>query len=270
MSGPDNFSVCVRRTRRNVLKIGAIFAPAVLAKAKPARAATGVCGSSIGPLLCKCFLKGTKIRTVVNGYEKVEDLAVGDFLPTMFGGLRPIEWIGRYSLEKNDLSEGWAKEALPVRIKRSALAPDVPHDDLYVTRTHALFIDGVLVSAESLINDTTITLFEAREYHKLEYFHIKLESHDVIYAENAPVETLLNVGDTAVNFGEYVRNYGSPKTDEAPCAPLISYGGGRRELKSRLRSAVSPWTDSRGQFEVIRDRLEERGIALFRQREPAL
>ena len=33
-----------------------------------------------------CFLKGTKIQTV-EGERKVEDLAIGDLLPTMFGGL---------------------------------------------------------------------------------------------------------------------------------------------------------------------------------------
>jgi Hint domain len=77
----------------------------------------------------------------------------------------------------------WVKDALPVRIARSALAPNVPHTDLYVTRGHSLLIDGVLVPAEVLINGTTITRYEAREYDELEFFHIKLESHDVVYAE---------------------------------------------------------------------------------------
>ena len=159
------------------------------------------------------------------------------------------------------------KEALPVRIARSAIAPNVPHDDLYVTREHALFIDGLLVSARLLINDTTITVYEAREYDELEYFHIKLESHDVIYAEGAPVETLVNVDEGAVNFAEYFRRFGSPKTEEASCARRVSYVGRRSELKSRIRSAVSPWFDRREQFDVIRDRLEERGAVLSRQSE---
>ena len=129
-----------------------------------------------------CFLKGTKIQTA-EGERKVEDLAIGDLLPTMFGGLRPVQWIGRYPIRRSDPSKPWVKDALPVRIARSALAPDVPHSDLYVTRGHSLLIDGVLVPAEVLINGTTITRYEAREYDELEFFHIKLESHDVIYAE---------------------------------------------------------------------------------------
>jgi hypothetical protein len=57
-----------------------------------------------------------------------------------------------------------------------------------------------------LINGTTITRYEAREYDELEFFHIKLESHDVIYAEGVPAETLLNVEESAVNFAEYLAN----------------------------------------------------------------
>ena len=79
-----------------------------------------------------CFLKGTSILTA-NGERRIEDLAIGDLLPTMFGGLRPIQWIGRYPRKKSDPSKPWVKDALPVRIARSALAPNVPHADLYVT-----------------------------------------------------------------------------------------------------------------------------------------
>jgi hypothetical protein len=34
-------------------------------------------------------------------------------------------------------------------------------------------------------------------------------------------------------------------------------------MMSRVRSALSPWADYRRKLDVIRDRLEERGIALF-------
>ena len=209
-----------------------------------------------------CFLKGTTIRTV-SGDRKIEDLAIGELLPTMFGGLRPIQWIGRYPIKKSDPSKPWVKDALPVRIARSALAPNVPHADLYVTRGHSLLIDGVLVPAEVLINGTTITRYEAREYDELEFFHIKLESHDVIYAEGVPAETLLNVEESAVNFAEYLRRYGTAATDEDRCAPHIHIWGGRIELMSRVRSALSPWIDLRNRADVVRDQLEERGFVEF-------
>jgi Hint domain len=267
----ENLSVRAQRTRRNILKMGTLLAPAVLAKAVLARAnaaptaVSGVCAAAVG---CKCFLKGTKIQTT-EGERKVEDLASGDLLPTMFGGPRPVQWIGRYSIKRSHPSKPWVRDALPVRIARSALAPNVPKADLYVTATHALLIDGVLAPAEMLINGKTIKRFAAREYDELEFFHVKLRSHDVIFAEGAPVETLLEVNESAVNFADYLRQYGTPATEEARCAPHVDFGGRVGELKSRMRSATSLWVDLRQRADVLRDRLEERAIALFPQSEPA-
>ena len=186
-------------------------------------------------------------------------------MPTLFGELRPIHWVSRYAHKKSDPAKPWAGYARPVRIARSALGPDVPHADLFVASGHALFIDGVLVPAGDLINGTTITLYAADEFDELECFHIKLEAHDVIYAEGAQCETLLTVRETASNFAEYFRLYGAPNAEEVCCAPLLYYKGRRGQIKSRLRSAVSPWFDFREKIDVIRDRLEERGIALCEQ-----
>jgi Hint domain len=199
-------------------------------------------------------VEGTKILTA-KGERKIEDLRTGDMLPTMFGGLRPVQWIGRYPFKKSDPSKAWVKDALPVRIGRSALAPNVPHTDLYVTALHSVLFDGVLVPAEMLINGATIARHEPGG-DELEFCHIKLESHDVVYAEGVPAETLLTVEESAVNFAEYLRQYGAPAT-EARCAPYVHIQGGRVELMSRLRSAISPWIDLRDRADVVRDRLEE-------------
>ena len=257
-------SATEKRTRRNMIKMGAILgsagAAAVLTKVHPARAKDKD--------KANCLLPGTNILTAT-GERKVEDLAVGDLLPTVFAGIRPIQWIGLYPIKKSDPSRPWVEEALPVRVARSGLASDVPHADLYVTGWHALLVDGLLVPACCLINGTTIRRHEALDADELEFFHIKFESHDAIYAEGAPVETLLSVDERAVNFAEYFRLYGVPETEETPCAPRVSYGGRRGELKSRIRSAISPWFDRREPIDMIRDRLEERGIALSRQSEAA-
>ena len=251
-----------QRTRRNMMKMGIVLTSSAVARANSAHAAnlSVVCNTPAARnFLCNCFLKGTKIRTA-EGERKIEDLAIGDLLPTMFSGLRPVQWIGRYPFRKSDPSKPWVKDALPVRIARSALAPNVPHSDLYVTAGHCMLVDGVFAPAEMLINGTTITRYEACEYDELEYFHIKLESHDVVFAEGAPSETLFYVDESAVNFAEYLRRYGAPATEEARCAPLVHIGGGRDELKSRLRSALSPWIDLRDRADVVRDQLEERGL----------
>jgi hypothetical protein len=193
---------------------------------------------------------------------------VGDLLPTFFGKIRPIQWIGRYPFKRSDPAKPWVKDILPVRIARSALGHDVPQTDLYITRAHALLIDGVLVPVCSLLNGTTITLYDAREHDALEYFHIKLERHDVIYAEAAPCETLFDIDENAINFAEYFRQYGPPVVEETRCAPLLNFiNGGRLAIKSRFRSALSPWIDRRQKIDIIRDQIEERGIALLRKLE---
>lgn len=259
MNNLEHFSTKFQRTRRNAMKIGAVSAFAILAKlAKPTPAAAASEAEQA------CFLKGTTIRTA-DGGRNVESLAIGDLLPTVFGGMRPIQWIGCYRYKRSDPSRPWVKDVLPVRIARSALGPGVPHSDLYLTQWHALFIDDVLVPVGSLVNGTSIALYDANEFDELEFFHIKLESHDVIYAEGAPCETLLKVSEASLNFADYLRQYGTPEIDELPCVPLLTFNGGRSQVKSRFRSAVSPWFDRRQKIDVIRDRLEERGIALCRQ-----
>jgi hypothetical protein len=179
-----------------------------------------------------CFLRGTLIRTV-QGDKNVEDLAVGDLLPTVFRGEVPIKLITRNRF------------GAPVRIARSAFGADVPNNDLYITRHHALLIDGTLVAAGNLFNGTTITELAALDFGDFEFFHIGLERHNVIYANGAPCETLLSPG-------------------EQPCAPLLAYGWRRGLIKSHLRSAVAPWIDRRQPIDVIRDGLDARGAALLR------
>jgi Hint domain len=212
-----------------------------------------------------CFLKGTTIRTAT-GDRKIEDLAAGDLLPSFFGGTRPIQWIGRYSFKKSDPTKAWVKDVLPIRIARSTLGPDVPHADLYITNAHALLIDCMLVPACNLINGTTIMLHDACEFDELDSLHIEPERHDVIYAQGAPCETLLSVDENAVNFAEYLGQYGPPMVEEPRCAPWVGFGR-RVEMQSRFRSAISPWVDCRQKLDVIRDELEERGTFLLKKSE---
>jgi hypothetical protein len=236
----------------NAKAIGGLAVAAVVATVlKPMRA-----NATIRPP--QCFLKGTKILTVA-GERNVEDLVAGELLPTAFGGARPIKWIARYRRTKADRSKSWAKDAQPIRIMKSALAPNVPHADLFVTSGHCLLIDGVLVTAGSLVNGTTIAPYAASEHEVLEFFQVKLETHDAIYAEGAACETLLRVSETASNFAEYLRNHGDD-ADQVHCAPVFG-NGYRSELKLRARSLMSPWLGPQ-KVDVIRGRLEERALAL--------
>jgi Ni/Co efflux regulator RcnB len=280
MSNQGNALTTFQSARRNLMKMSAIAASALIAKATTAAADDFRRDRDWWRDRDKdkdkdrdwnrrdhqCFLRGTAIRTA-EGDRKIEDLTVGDLLPTVFGGACPIQWIGRYRYKKSDPVKPWVRNVMPIRIARSALGPSVPYANLYLSEGHALLIDGVLVAAGSLVNDTTITRYDARELDELEFFHIKLERHDVIYAEGAPTETLLEVDESAVNFAEYLRQYGPVTTEEIPCAPLFRYGYRRGEIKSCFRSAIAPWIDHRQPVDIIRDKLEARGIALLRQPE---
>ncbi len=204
-------------SRRNLIRMSALVASAIIARTRSASADYGG-GDEDGGWHRRhrhfhCFLKGTTVRTA-DGDRKVENLVVGDLVPTVFGGICPIQWIGRYRFRRSDPTRAWVRDVLPIRVARSALGPDVPHADLYVTQQHALLIDGLLVAAGNLINGTTITRYDARELDELEFFHIKLAIHDVIYAAGAPCETLLDVDENAANFAEYLRQYG-PSAAEA-------------------------------------------------------
>lgn len=238
--------------RRNVVKAGARLA---------ALAAVALTGTRRALAAPPCFLRGTVILTAT-GERAVEDLQIGDLLVTRSGALRPIKWVGRYPYKRSDASRPWVQDAKPVRITKSALAPNVPDRDLFVTKGHAFFIDGVLVPAGSLVNGKTITVYPSEEFTVLEFFHIKLETHDIILAANAPCETLLGVNENAVNFAEYTRLYGEPVADEPPCFPVLSFCGGRSEMASRMRSILSPLIDRRNKLDVIRDRFEARAETL--------
>jgi hypothetical protein len=95
----------------------------------------------------------------------------------------------------------------------------------------------------------------------IEYFHVELETHEVIFAEGAPVETLQLTGgrEHFVNFVEYERLYGSDEQPAMqPFAPLYRHYGGRAELQGLLRLALSPVVDLRDPVQRARVRIAAR------------
>ena len=117
MSALEKVPTGMRTSRRNLIKIGAIGGSAIFARLTTARQAAAANPNpnqgpgqnpNQGPGQNQCFLKGTTIRTAA-GDRKIEDLAMGDLLPTVFGGICPIQWIGRYSLKKRS-DQGMGRE----------------------------------------------------------------------------------------------------------------------------------------------------------------
>jgi hypothetical protein len=88
-------------------------------------------------------------------------------------------------------------------------------------------------------------------------------SHDAFHVEGAPCESLLAGDENAENFLEHPQQFESSPVSASICAPL-GFNGGRSELTSRLRSALSPWFDYRWKADIIRDELDERARVLVR------
>jgi Hint domain len=182
---------------------------------------------------------------------------------TSSGETKPILWIGQRAHERVS-GQRWCEALLPIRVARSALGHNTPHRDLYLSQHHSLYLDGVLIPVLDLVNGSTITR-SCADLPKIEYFHIKLERHNVIYAEGAACETYGGMHhEYWENFGEYRKLYGEPAlSKEPPFAPMLNYDGRCSILKGRFRSAISPVIDVRSKLEVVRDDLEARATSLI-------
>jgi hypothetical protein len=134
-----------------------------------------------------CFMPGTRIKTPT-GEAAVETLRRGDLVLTADGRSLPVDWLGRQTVST---LFGDVQQLLPIRIKAGALADNVPCRDLLISPDHAILIDGVLAQAAALVNGSSITRERAVPTIFI-YYHIELEDHSLILAENVPVETFVD------------------------------------------------------------------------------
>jgi hypothetical protein len=140
-----------------------------------------------------CYCRGTLIRTEV-GEIPVEDLRIGDKVVTVSGEARPIKWVGRRGYDGRFVARN--RDILPVLIEAGGLGDGVPARDLMVSPEHALVIDGLFFPARMLVNGVTIRQLDAVD--AIEYFHIELDTHDVIFAEAATAETFADFGGRGI------------------------------------------------------------------------
>jgi Hint domain len=94
---------------------------------------------------------------------------------------------------------------------------------------------GVLVPVEHLVNGASITRCEAVE--RIDYFHIELDSHDVILADGAAAETFVDCDSRQMfhNAAEFAELYpGENPPRWALCAPRLEEAEGIAALRQRL------------------------------------
>ncbi len=191
-----------------------------------------------------CYCPGTLIKTA-RGEKRVETLEIGDEVITASGTARPIKWIGRRSYGGRFIQG--SKEILPVCIKAGALDENVPKRDLWISPHHAMYLDGVLIEAKDLVNGVSIV--QAGRVEKVEYFHVELETHDVIIAEGALSETYLDDDNRLMfhNAHEYDALYRDVTAAPAHyCAPRLDDGYEIEAARQRiaLRAGLLRMADS--------------------------
>jgi len=252
-------SLKVDRARRNALKAGGLALGALLAASALPRQASakdgnngngnGGCGNGQQTNGCggsggNCFAAGTLVRTR-DGYRPVETLAAGDEVAVRSGGFAPIRAMVSHTLNRVAGTWDGNPDNLPVVIRRGALGENAPSADLCVTALHAVYVDGFLMNAGDLVNGTSISFKAADGQDSLDFFNIELDGHEILDVQGASFESLHRVGMER-------------------CAPLLGFDGGRSKLRSHLRSVASVVVDRRRPIDVIRDTMEERGIAFAR------
>ena len=167
--------------------------------------------------LILCFTKGTHIRTP-SGEQPVERLATGD-LVTLHQGPRadtdmqaPVMRIFRRDLDKAALRAN--PKLYPVRIMAGALGGGLPKRDLLVSPQHRMLVSSRIAermfgSAEVLIPAIKLTdcpgIFVDDTVAAVSYFHLLLEKHAVIFAEDAPTETLYTGKEALKTLSEDAR-----------------------------------------------------------------
>jgi hypothetical protein len=122
-----------------------------------------------------------------------------------------------------------------------------------------MLVDGVLIPAGQLVNGTSITLHDAAGVEELEYFHVKLATHDVIMACGAPSETLLNYPGVIDDFGTSAPKTGD-RPDESYCASVLCKGR-LSTIVVRARRLATPLLGPQ-KLDRIRTRLQERARAI--------
>ena len=220
-----------------------------------------------------CFASGTLIRTP-HGDVPVEALQVGDHVLTTSEARRPIRWLGHRRFPRAFGGASSRKHEV-VRIAAHAFGPDRPSQDLVVSPGHSICVDligEVLIPAMTLVNGATVVRALLDE---VTLWHVELDSHDVLIANNLPAESYLAMGNRGFfeEAGATLESFeeGATKTYADFCRPVAVDGPIAAFVRTRLtdRARSLGWTRSYdGDLHLVVDGqvrrpLVERDAAVF-------
>ena len=177
-----------------------------------------------------CFAAGTRLLTE-NGEVPVEQIRIGDRMAVSGGGFRPVTWVGHRRVACLDHTD--PATVCPIRIAAEAFAPGQPSRPLLLSPDHAVSAEGVLIPVSALVNGTSIRRMQPEH---VEYWHVELETHDVILAENLPVESYLE-NDNRIDFDseQNQSRLGGEFELSQPCAPRMQQG----EIVETVRAVLT-------------------------------
>jgi hypothetical protein len=142
-----------------------------------------------------CFTRGTRVLTPA-GYVLIETLRAGDAVVTHGGSVQPVVWTGHRTIDCRRHPD--PARVYPICITAHAFGENLPERPLRVSPNHALYFDGLLISARLLVDGV---LVRSEPCSIVEYYHLELASHDIILAEGLPSESYLDCGDFANGGG---------------------------------------------------------------------
>jgi Hint domain len=160
-----------------------------------------------------CFTPDTRISTP-DGLRQIKQLRPGDLILTRDNGPQEVLWCGDRRMSGARL---YAMPHLrPIRFKANSMGLYRPDEDLLVSPQHRMLVKGaqaqalfntseVLVAAEDLVNDMTITVDHALR--EVTYVHILLEQHNVVWANGLETESF-HPSNTALDTVDPVQREG--------------------------------------------------------------
>lgn len=214
-----------------------------------------------------CYVAGTLIA-VPGGELAVEALAIGDTVMTASGGERVVKWVGRRSYAGRFLQSN--ARARPIRFRAGSLGEGVPRRDLLVSPEHAMAVAGVLVPARCLVNGASVVQDDA--VGEVSYFHVELDSHDLLLAEGAASESFVDDNSRMIfhNAAEFAARYpqeAAGRVAAAYCLPRVEDG----EVLVAVRAAVDRRAGLRAPAAALRGRVDglEAGVLHGWAQDPA-
>lgn len=140
---------------------------------------------------CMCMTRGTLIDLARGERRAIERLRPGDMVLTRDRGPMPLRWVGCSTRRA-------AGPLAPVVIAPGVLGN---REELIISPRHRVLVEGAggprLVEARALVDDDGVR-YRAGGF--TEYFHLLLDTQEVIYASGAPVESLHLNPQTLASF----------------------------------------------------------------------